>query len=246
MILNLRSNCLGILAAAACIVAGSVNRASADVVTVGQLGTINMTAGTQTANYTTVPIFDASGAPVALEFWQLAIQIVPIGAATGTVSIDGPSRAYPATSILPPGDRSPSARPQMLPGTPAGDVFFAFSADENTYPVTSGGQSLIDLKFNASAGALGDFDIRLVQTGESTYWSPGTSNQPFYVNGVPLPIFSNSSGSLGTISVSAAAVPEPSSLLLSGSVVGLAAWRARRKRRKAADAAPPAGELPAA
>jgi hypothetical protein len=230
-----------LVAAAALVVAGSAHQASANIVTVGQLGTINMTAGTQTPSYTTIPIFDAGGPAVQLEFWQLALQIVPLSGATGTVTIDIPSRAYPTTSIFPAGDRFPVAQPTSVTTPPPGidAIFWASTPFGSSYTVNSSGQSMIDLKFNASAGASGNFDVRLIQQSENTYWSLGPDNFQFYVNGVPLPVSTPGSASIGTISV--AAVPEPSSLLLSGTVVGFAAWRARRKKRKAEAAAQTTG-----
>jgi hypothetical protein len=244
--MNRRTSLQVILAAAALVVAGLTNRASADLVTVGQLGTINMTAGSQ-SGYINVPVFDAGGPSVLLAAWQLAIRIVPIAGATGTVTIDQASLAYPSNYIFPSGDRFPAGAPYTVPNTPtAGDLAIGGNANSfNGYTVTGSGQGLLDLKFNASAGATGSFDIRLVEVNQNSYWTehrptavfpaPNYVDQPFRVNGTPLTLQTPGSLSLGTISV--AAVPEPSSLLLSGAVVGFAGWRARRKRRKEAEAA---------
>jgi hypothetical protein len=232
MITNVRSRYLCIMAGAACLVAGSADRVAANIVTVGQLGTINMTAGTQTPAFTTVPVFDAGGAAVQMAAWQLAIRIVPLGGATGTVTIDQASAVYAPGHII--GDPVPAAQPLYVANIPnAGDQLFASQSNGfNAYTVNGSGQTLMNIKFNASGLASGNFDIRLVEVNQNTLWTDGAFiDRPFHVSGTPLTLQTTGSLSIGTISVSAAAVPEPSSLLLSGTVVGLAAWRARRKRR---------------
>jgi hypothetical protein len=236
--MNLRTSLQLILAAAALVVAGSTDRASANIVTVGNLGTINMTAGTQSGTFTTIPVFDAGGAAVQMSGWQLAIRIVPLGGATGTVTVDVPSRAYQPGHII--ADPFPAAAPYTVANTPLpGDTVFGSNSNSfSAYTVNASGQNLLGLKFNASGLASGNFDIRLVEVNENSYWTDAAFvNQAFFVNGTPLTLQTPGSLSLGTISVSAAAVPEPSSLLLSGAVVGFAGWRARRKRRKEAEAA---------
>jgi len=222
-----------LVAAAALVVAGSAEQVSANIVTVGQLGTINMNAGAQ-SGFITIPVFDAGGAAVQMSGWQIAIRIVPLGGATGTVTVDVPSRAYQPGHII--ADPFPAAAPYNVANTPiAGDQVFGSNSNSfSAYTVNASGQNLLGLKFNASGLASGDFDVRLVEVNENSLWTDGAfSNQPFFVNGTQLTLQSSNSLSLGTISV--AAVPEPSSLLLSGTVVGLAAWRARRKKRKQAE-----------
>jgi hypothetical protein len=245
--MNLRAKLTYLLVAAALVVAGSVDRASANIVTVGQLGTINMTQGTQ-SGYITIPVFDAGGPAVQMTAWQIALRIVPLGGATGTVTIDVPSRTYGPNHVI--DVASPPGAPYTVADTPTtGDVVFGSSTADfiTAFPVDSSGQSLMNIKFNASGLALGNFDVRLVNQNENSSWTDGTpANQNLYVNGVEIPRFSTTSASLGTITVSAAAVPEPSSLLLSGAVVGFAGWRARRKKRKAAEAAATAESAPAA
>lgn len=210
------------------IVVGLSSRAFADTVTLGNVGTINMTPGDQTPLYTTISLFDAGGPTVQMSGWQISLRIVPLGGATGTVTLDVPSRAYPSGNII--GDPFPSGMPYAVANSPtAGDtVLGANSNSFSSYTVTGGGQNLINLKFNASGLASGNFDLRVVEVNENTYWTDGTFvNRPFFVNGVPLALQTPGSMSLGTISV----VPEPSSgLLVLGALAGLVACRNYRKR----------------
>lgn len=231
MLTIIRSGFRFIFATAAILAAGSF--ASADIITIANLDPINLTAGTQ-SNYVTFSVYDASGPSVSMFGWSLGVSVVPLGGATGTVTIDVSSAAYPLNHIFSNPFQSPG--PGVSPNAPsAGDTtFLSSNGDFNGVTVNSGppgNQNLLNLKFNASAGASGNFEIRLVDAGgfQNTYWTDYDSaeDRPFYVNGSP--VIGTGGASIGTISVSA--VPEPSSLLLFGSVLGLSAWRVRRRLR---------------
>jgi hypothetical protein len=223
------------LLAFACVVFGLTTAVRANLVNVGALSTtVNMNAGTQSA-FVTIPIYDSAPlTSTSLVAWSLGLRVTPVGGATGSVTID-PTFAYPSGNILT--SPNPSGAPQSTPNSPTTGDITVGAANTGFTPVvvTAGGQNLVQLKFNASAGASGQFALQLVDDGTPayTYWTDSSFNDnPFLVNNVPVVL----STQIGTIQVTPAAVPEPSSMLLTAGLLGAAGWRARRKRKAAAAA----------
>jgi len=222
------------------IIAAQTSTARADLVSVGTVGTNNLNAGGQSGTIT-VPIFNDTGTSATILAWTLGLRIVPMGGATGTVTIDEASIAYPTggANIFP--TAFPAAKPTFGNDNPAfGD--YTISASDGTLtgvavPNSAAGKAMMTFKVNASANASGSFALQLVDpAGQSnTFWNDNIDFSPphdFLVNGSSFV----SGVEIGQFSV-AAAVPEPGSLLLTGSVALVAGWRLRRKRRSAAEAA---------
>lgn len=213
-----------------------------DLVNIGTVGTTVMSPGTQSGTIT-IPIFDTnSGTPVTMLDWSLGLRIVPLGGATGTVTIDQSSIAYPGSggNVFP--NPFPGSGPTVGDNNPAAGDFTISSSDALgvgvTVPNQAAGKGLVSFKVNASAGASGTFALRLVDSGgagarQNTYWDDeNVVTHDFLINGSAF----TSGVEIGQFNV-AAAVPEPGSLLLTGSVALVAGWRVRRKRRAAGQAA---------
>lgn len=223
----------------------------ADLVNIPLLtGTINMLPNTTSA-YQTISVNDLNpGTPVGMTAWSLGFHIVSLGATTGTVTIDT-SAIYPTSNNIFPSPY-PVAGPSIGTNSPTnGDLSvsaFDFSGAGVTVP--GAGANLVQIKFTASANASGNFGLQLVDGGtyQNSFWNddapyvdddhPGNYPHNFLVGGSAF----TSGVQLGVISLPAA-VPEPSSLLLTGGIAGAATWRSRRRRRStvAATAATPAG-----
>jgi hypothetical protein len=209
----------------------------ADLVSVGTVGSVGVSPGGQSGTIT-VPVFNDTGTAATMLAWTLGLRIVPLNGATGTVTLVESSVAYPTsgTNIFP--TVFPVAKPTIGDNNPAaGD--YTFSASDGTFtgvtvPNSATGKAMMTFQVSASANASGTFALQLVDpTGQSnTFWNDQDNNaREFLVNNAAFV----SGVEIGQFSV-AAAVPEPGSLLLTGSVALIAGWRARRKRRAAAEA----------
>lgn len=214
----------------------------ADLINVPTIGTVNMTANTDSA-VQTIALNDLNpGVPTNMIGWGLGFHIVPLSGATGTVTIIQSSIAYPTTNHIfgAPFSPAPSAAPAIGTDSPGfGD--FSASASENganSVLVPGGaGKNMMTLQFHASAGAGGNFALQLVDSGtilnpQNSYWvdDVGPDSHYFSVGGAAF--FSGIQ--LGTISLPPAAVPEPGSLVLCSAALGFAGWRARRRAKQAA------------
>ncbi len=120
-----------------------------------------------------------------------------------------------------------------------GDVtVFASDNSFNSVLVPGTERGMVSVKFNASMDASGNFGLQLVDTGTlvNTYWTDYDTflNAPLYFEGSP--IIGTGGAQIGILNVAAAAVPEPSSLLLAGGIAGFTVWRKRRKPATAATA----------
>jgi hypothetical protein len=217
---------------------GVGSTAVADLVNVSSIGTVNLSPNSQ-SSAVTISIYDANTAsPTSLVAWSLGLQIVPLGITTGTVTIDS-SVTYPISGNI-FSSPNPAGAPQTTPDSPNTGDLTVGAASNGFVPVTvaGGGQNLVTLKFNASAGATGDFALRLVDDGTPayTYWTDGSFNDnPFLFNNTAI----SSAAQIGSIHInSTAAVPEPSSMALTASLLAFAGWRARRKKRNATAMSP--------
>jgi hypothetical protein len=208
----------------------------ADVVSVASIGTTILEQGYQ-SGYLHVNIFDANpGVPAEAFGWSLGLRVVPLGGATGTVTIDQASIVYAPDPLF----TDPfTALPGVTPNQPAaGDVtVFGSNDDFDGVLVPGTPKGMVSIKFNASANARGNFGLQLVDSGglANTYWTNFNSafDEPLHFNGTP--ITGLGGAQIGMIT----AIPEPSSLLLAGGVVGLAGWKARRRKRWAGVSPPP-------
>lgn len=213
------------------VVGLSASTLRADLVNIGSIGTITMTANTQSPSIT-IPIYDANTAVASnLVAWSLGLRVVPLSGATGTVTIDS-TFSYPLSgNIL--SSPNPSGAPQSTPNSPNSGDYTVGAASTGFVPVTvsGSGQNLMTLKVNASAGASGNFALQLVDDGTPSYsyWTDsGFNDNPFLFNNTAI----TSASQIGTIHVnSTAAVPEPSSMLLTAGLLGFAGWRTRRKKQ---------------
>jgi hypothetical protein len=210
----------------------------ADMVNIPVLGTINMLPNTTSA-YSTIGVNDLNPrTPVGLVAWNLGFRVVPLSGAHGTVNVDT-TMLYPASNNIFTSPY-PAAGPTVTGDSPAaGDV--TVGSTDSTFlgpTVTGAGANLVQIRFNASPDASGNFALQLVAGGtyQNTFWNdnapyvdddnPGNYPHNFLVGGASF----YSGIQLGQISL-LAAVPEPSGLLLTGGVAGIAAWRVRRRRR---------------
>jgi hypothetical protein len=184
--------------------------------------------------------------------WALGIEFVPQGGATGTLSVGTASN--PSNNALTGSPGSPST----FVGNPSGpNTYTVISNTNNTIvgsTVPSSGDNLVTFNLT-STNASGTFKIMAFNDSSNgysnwTYYNASNVNDP---NNASNFAFTNigASGtfpgspqtfSLGTITVTPAAVPEPGSMVLAGiAAAGCAAYGWRRKRRPAGQPLPASG-----
>lgn len=231
--------------------AGSAGtHALADAVSIDSFGTISSIHQSASSGQLTLTIRDlAPTTPASMGGWSIGLAAVPLGGATGSVSIT--AIAYPVGGgifTVP----FPAGSPTINANTPfAGAV--NVNASNNSFtgvPVPSTPTGLFQFTLTASANASGLFSLQLVDSYTGPVTSPddltdtlwndadaGFAQQAFLVDGNPF----QSGAEIGQLQV----VPEPSSLVvaLGGIVVGLSFMRRqlapRLRRTKAASALGP-------
>ena len=126
--LNLRR----MLSAMTILAGWSTATARADLVNIGAIGTITMTANTQSPSIT-IPIYDANTAVASnLVAWSLGLRVVPLGGATGTVTIDS-TFGYPSGNLL--SSPNPAGVPQSTANSPTSGDYTVGAASTGFVPV---------------------------------------------------------------------------------------------------------------
>ncbi|HEX4131025.1 MAG TPA: PEP-CTERM sorting domain-containing protein [Pirellulales bacterium] len=218
--------------------------AQADLMDVGTGLTLTWNLGSQptVSNYLTVPIINTNTSdPRQLSGWSVVLHVVPEAGATGTITIDAATVAYPSNEVI------SSPYPASQPATQTGLVGMMSSSDllidsvnlsgQNSVP-GSPGAGMFEVQFTASSNASGVFDLQVYNksNGDWTYWADQDNNITQFAN---TPTNNLSVLDIGTITVQPA--PEPGTLLLSLVACG-ALGSCRWRRRKTAARAEPLGE----
>jgi hypothetical protein len=208
----------------------------------------------------TIPVLNGTGSPTATMFgWALGIEIVPVGGATGTLSIGATSDTIdPNTGSVinpPPNDVFTNSSGVLTPfvsSSPAYTTISNTNAASAGVKVPTSGDNLVYFNLT-STNAVGTFKIVAFNDSSNGYsnWTYDNLSNPSDPNNSLSFAFTNigASGSfpgseqqfvLGTITVLApSAVPEPGSLVLAGvAAAGYAGYGWRRKRRLAGEALP--------
>jgi hypothetical protein len=174
------------------------------------------------SDFLVIPIANdsPSGSPI-LAGWDLNLEVVPEAGATGTLSIDSATVAFPGNNNVLSTANGPALT--VTPsGTPSTTVQLdALDTVQNSAEVVPSIANLVQLRFT-SADAAGNFTLEAISNGSATAWSDESGNNIAFTN-------EGSVINLGTVSV----VPEPSSLLLAAlSAMGIAGYRGGRRLKK--------------
>ena len=213
--------------------AGSAGtHALADTVSIDSFGTISSIHQSASSGQLTLTIRDLAPTPASMGGWSIGLAAVPLGGATGSVSIT--AIAYPVGGGIFT-DPFPAGSPTINANTPfAGAV--NVNASDNSFtgvPVPSTPTGLFQFALRASADASGLFSVQLVDSaiGSSidpvdltdTLWNDADdafAQRAFLVDGNPF----YSGIEVGQLAV----VPEPTTAVLLASVAVLGLCRARR------------------
>lgn len=232
------------LSCVACLVVAAGTSARADIIALTTGGYTDTIFPSSTSSAMTVSLTNSNvTGTLPLAAWSVGLRVVPTGGATGTVSVNTGSLAYPtpaSNNILT--SPFPAAAPQFFTSGP--DV--TVNASQSTFvgvPVPASGKSAFTVTFNSSPTANGTFNVFAFNdlAGTATNWTDDVgfgnnafSNAPFANGNVLL---------LGQINV--VPVPEPTSLALMGLFAGGgAAWAGWRRRRRGPVAEPVADGEP--
>lgn len=224
-----------LMAAAIAVVA--VTEASATTLNLDTGKSLSVAPGAS-GTFTFSATNDAGDISNNFEGWQLAIQILPNGATTGTLLPNASGLSIAATNPMPTsafGYTQPGASQSTLTGGASingSTSYWRIGIVAGTTQSVLGNTSynLGDLTLEASGSAAGLWDVFAVtQSSELSYWDDLSANTNDFGN---LPRGANRSVLLGTVTVTP--VPEPSTAGMLVVALGAAGLVVRNRRSRKA------------